>query len=89
MKLALKYHRFKWAITYLILYKTFGVYAAFIGIAEKDANATIPDHSGFDQAATSTEGAHYALSDIRAVMVEAGHHVMVNRALRAMGSAAV
>jgi NADPH:quinone reductase-like Zn-dependent oxidoreductase len=69
--------------------KTFGAHAEFIAIAETDAIATMPDNFGFDQAAALTEGAHYALADIRAAKVQAGHHVMVYGATGAIGSAAV
>jgi NADPH:quinone reductase-like Zn-dependent oxidoreductase len=69
--------------------KTFGAHAEFIAIAETDAIATMPDNLGFDQAAALTEGAHYALADIRAAKVQAGHQVMVYGATGAIGSAAV
>jgi NADPH:quinone reductase-like Zn-dependent oxidoreductase len=69
--------------------KTFGAHAEFIAIAETDAIATMPDNLGFDQAAALTEGAHYALADIRAAKVQAGHQVMVYGATGAIGSAAI
>lgn len=69
--------------------KTFGAHAEFIAIAETDAIATMPDNLGFDQAAALTEGAHYALADIRAAKVQSGQQVMVYGATGAIGSAAV
>lgn len=69
--------------------KTFGAHAEFIAIAETDAIATMPDNLGFDQAAALTEGAHYALADIRAAKLQSGQQVMVYGATGAIGSAAV
>ena len=43
----------------------------------------------FDAAAAITEGAHYALVDIRAAKVKAGQRAMVYGATGAIGSAAV
>ena len=57
--------------------KTFGGHAEYLTIAETDAITTIPENIDFDEAAAITEGAHYALVDIRAANVERGHHVLV------------
>jgi NADPH:quinone reductase-like Zn-dependent oxidoreductase len=67
----------------------FGAHAEFMTIAEKDAITTIPGDLSFEQAAPLTEGAHYALCDIRAVKINSEHNVMIYGASGAIGSAAV
>jgi NADPH:quinone reductase-like Zn-dependent oxidoreductase len=69
--------------------KTCGGHGEYLTIAETDAVMQMPENIGFDEAAASTEGAHYALVDIRAAKVERGQHVLVNGATGAIGSAAV
>lgn len=69
--------------------KTFGGHAEYLTIAETDAVATIPEGFSFDEAAAISEGAHYALVDIRAAKVERGQKVLVYGATGAIGSAAV
>jgi len=69
--------------------KTFGGHAEYLTIAETDAVATIPEGFSFDEAAAISEGAHYALVDIRAAKVEHGQNVLVYGATGAIGSAAV
>jgi NADPH:quinone reductase-like Zn-dependent oxidoreductase len=69
--------------------KTFGGHGEYLTIAEDDAVTIIPDGFSFDEAAAFTEGAHYALIDIRAAKVERGQHVLVYGATGAIGSAAV
>ncbi|WP_229236088.1 NAD(P)-dependent alcohol dehydrogenase [Dyadobacter tibetensis] len=49
----------------------------------------MPDNLSFEEAAALTEGAHYALVDIRAAKVERGQNVLVYGATGAIGSAAV
>lgn len=49
----------------------------------------MPVGFSFDEAAAFTEGAHYALVDIRAAKVERGQNVLVYGATGAIGSAAV
>jgi NADPH:quinone reductase-like Zn-dependent oxidoreductase len=49
----------------------------------------MPENFSFDEAAPISEGAHYALCDIRAAKVQPGQHVMVYGATGAIGSAAV
>ena len=44
----------------------FGAHAEYMTIAETDAITTIPNELTFEEAAPITEGAHYALCDIRA-----------------------
>ena len=67
----------------------FGGHAEYMIVREADAIATIPDTISFIEAACITEGAHYALVDIRAAKVQSGQHVMVYGATGAIGSAAV
>ena len=67
----------------------FGAHAEFMAIAETDAIAAIPGDITFEQAAPITEGAHYALGNIRAAKVSAGQNVMIYGASGAIGSAAV
>jgi len=67
----------------------FGAHAEYLTIAETDAITTIPDGVTFEQAAPITEGAHYALCDIRAAMIKSGNNVMIYGASGAIGSAAV
>jgi NADPH:quinone reductase-like Zn-dependent oxidoreductase len=50
---------------------------------------TIPEGLGYEQAAASTEGAHYALRYVRALRVGAGSKVLVHGATGAIGTAAV
>lgn len=69
--------------------KTWGGHAEYLCIAESAALATIPSGISFGTAAALTEGAHYALVDIRAAKVQAGQNVLVNGGTGAIGSAAV
>ena len=69
--------------------KTFGGHGEYLIITETDAITTMPDGFSFDEAAAFTEGAHYALVDIRAAKVERGQNVLVYGATGAIGSAAV
>lgn len=66
-----------------------GAHAEYKCFKENGAIAHIPDNISFESAAIATEGAHYALCDIRAAKVQANHHVLVNGATGAIGSAAV
>jgi len=67
----------------------FGAHAEYMTIAQTDAITTIPDDVTFEQAAPITEGAHYALCDIRAAEIKSGQDVMIYGASGAIGSAAV
>ena len=49
----------------------------------------MPANLTYEQAAPSTEGAHYARSFIRAAKIQKGQDVLVNSATGAIGSAAV
>jgi NADPH:quinone reductase-like Zn-dependent oxidoreductase len=69
--------------------KTCGGHGEYLTIAETDAVTTVPDNLNFGEAAALTEGAHYALVDIRAAKVEKGQQVLVYGATGAIGSAAV
>lgn len=69
--------------------KHFGAHAEYMLMAENDTMALMPDNFTFEEAAPLTEGAHYALCDIRAANVKAGQHVMIYGASGAIGSAAV
>ena len=69
--------------------KTCGGHGEYLTIAETDAVVTIPDNISFEEAAPITEGAHYALVDIRAAKVKRGQNVLVYGATGAIGSAAV
>jgi NADPH:quinone reductase-like Zn-dependent oxidoreductase len=68
---------------------TFGGHAEYMTIDERAAVAVIPNELTYEEAAPITEGAHYALCNIRAAKIRAGHHVMVYGATGAIGSAAV
>ncbi len=69
--------------------KSFGGHGAYLTIAETDAITSMPDNFSFEKAAALTEGAHYALVDIRAAKLERGQNVLVNGATGAIGTAAV
>ncbi|MFN8323458.1 MAG: NAD(P)-dependent alcohol dehydrogenase [Chitinophagales bacterium] len=68
---------------------TFGGHAEYLTISETGAITTMPDEISFDTAAALTEGAHYALVDIKAAQVKPGQQVLVYGATGAIGSAAV
>lgn len=67
----------------------FGGHAEYLTIKENKAVTTIPEKFSFTQAAPLTEGAHYALSNIKAAKVQIDQNVMVYGASGAIGSAAV
>ncbi|TBO43619.1 NAD(P)-dependent alcohol dehydrogenase [Pedobacter kyonggii] len=66
-----------------------GGHAEFLTIKETDAIGTIPKELSYLEGAPITEGAHYALNNIRAATVKEGQNVLVNGATGAIGSAAV
>jgi len=68
---------------------TFGAHAEYMIMPEADAIATMPENISFDDAAPITEGAHYALCDIRAAKISRGQKILINGATGAIGSAAV
>ena len=63
-------------------------HAQYMTINE-DKVVTIPGATSFEQAAASSEGAHYAYNFINKVDLQKGHNVLVNGATGAIGSAAV
>lgn len=69
--------------------KTFGGHAEYLVQPEDAPMAVMPAHMTYEEAAPLTEGAHYALVDIRAVGVTAGQNVLVYGGTGAIGSAAV
>lgn len=69
--------------------KTFGAHAEYMTLPESAPVVTMPEGLSFEEAAPITEGAHYALCDIRAAKVKPGDHVLVYGATGAIGSAAV
>lgn len=58
-------------------------------IHENKAVAELPNNITFEQAAASTEGAHYALCYVQAIRKLGAKRVLVNGATGAIGSAAV
>ena len=67
----------------------FGGHAEYKVMAESGTLTTIPQHLTYEEVVAGTEGAHYALTNIRAAKVKAGDRVLVNGATGAIGSAAV
>lgn len=67
----------------------FGGHAQYTVIPENGAIATIPPEMSYNDAAPLTEGAHYALCDIRAAKIGRGQNVLIYGATGAIGSAAV
>lgn len=66
----------------------FGGHATYRICNEKEALAKIPANLNFKQAAALSEGAHYALCNIKAAKLKPGAEVMVYGAGGAIGSAA-
>ncbi len=66
-----------------------GSHAQYMTISEDKALTTIPDNVTCEQAAASTEGAHYAYNFIKKVNIQSGQKILVNGATGAIGSAAV
>jgi len=69
--------------------KTCGGHGEYLTISENEAVAHIPGNINIYDAAPLTEGAHYALVDIRASKIAKGQHALVYGATGAIGSAAV
>ncbi len=69
--------------------KTWGGHGEFLTIGENDAITFLPGNLSFAEAAPITEGAHYALNNIRASKIEKGQNALVYGATGAIGSAAV
>ena len=65
-----------------------GSHAQYLTITENTV-ALMPDNISYEQAAASSEGAHYAYNFINKVDLKEGQDVLVNGATGAIGSAAV
>ncbi len=68
---------------------TFGAHAEYMIMAQHDAITKMPGNVSYEEAAPITEGAHYALCDIRAAKIKPGQKILINGATGAIGSAAV
>ncbi|MCP4605407.1 MAG: NAD(P)-dependent alcohol dehydrogenase [Proteobacteria bacterium] len=66
-----------------------GSHAQYMTILENKALTMMPGNTTYEQAAASTEGAHYAYNFINKVDLRSGQKVLVNGATGAIGSAAV
>ena len=67
----------------------FGAHAEYMIMPEEGSLTTMPANMTYEEAAPSTEGAHYALSFIRKANLQSGQRVLINGATGAIGSAAV
>jgi NADPH:quinone reductase-like Zn-dependent oxidoreductase len=67
----------------------FGGHADYMVVNEDACIATMPTNLNFIESAPLTEGAHYALCDLKAAKIRKGQTVLVNGATGAIGSAAV
>lgn len=67
----------------------FGGHAEYLCLPASGAIAAIPPGTTYETAAAITEGAHYALCNIRAAKVKENQNVLVYGATGAIGSAAV
>jgi len=67
----------------------FGAHAEYMIMPEEGSLTTMPANMTYEEAAPSTEGAHYALSFIRKAKIQSGQRVLINGATGAIGSAAV
>ena len=67
----------------------FGAHAEYMVMAENESITTMPKNISYEEAAAITEGAHYALCDIRAAKIKSGQKILINGATGAIGSAAV
>jgi NADPH:quinone reductase-like Zn-dependent oxidoreductase len=67
----------------------FGGHAEYLSIPAHRSIARVPDNVSDQEAAASTEGAHYALAMLRAARVRTGQEVLVNGATGGIGSAAL
>ena len=69
--------------------KTFGGHGEYLTIAETACITLLPHNLSYEKAAAITEGAHYALCNIKAAKVKYGQNVLVYGATGSIGSAAV
>lgn len=65
----------------------FGAHAEYLAMPEDGSLATMPAGLTYEQAAPSTEGSIYALTQIRTARIQRGQAVLVNGATGAIGSA--
>lgn len=69
--------------------KSFGGHGEYLTISASNILTTMPEGISFSDAAALTEGAHYALVNIRASKIKREQNVLVYGASGAIGSAAV
>lgn len=67
----------------------FGGHGEYMLMGENEGIAQMPKSISFETAAAMSEGAHYALEDIRAAKVKEGDNVLIIGGTGAIGSAAV
>ena len=71
---------------------SFGAHAEYMTTSEQGMLTTMPANMTYEEAALSTEGAHYALNNIRKANVRSGQKVLIirrNRRYRFSGSPAI
>ena len=67
----------------------FGAHAQYMTMEESGPLTTMPENFTYHEAAPLTEGAHYALCDIRAAKIKSGQKILINGGTGAIGSAAI
>jgi len=67
----------------------FGAHAEYLTMPEDGSLTNMPANATYEQAAASTDGSHYALSNITKAKLHSGQHVLVYGATGAIGTAAV
>jgi len=67
----------------------FGAHAEYMTMPEEGFLTTMPANISYEEAAPSTEGAHYAHSFIRNANIQSGQKVLINGASGGIGTAAV
>ena len=67
----------------------FSTHAEYLIMLENGPLTTMPENITYHEAAPITEGALYALNDIRAAKVQRGQKILINGTTGAIGSAAV
>lgn len=69
--------------------ETFGAHAEYMVIQANKPVTIMPEGITFEKAAAITEGAHYALCDLRSAKLKQGQKILINGATGGIGSAAV
>lgn len=69
--------------------ETFGGHSEYLVISENKGIILMPNNLNFSEAAPISEGAHYALTIIKAAKIKQGDHVLVYGATGAIGSSAI